>query len=126
MTTEEQDLKIPVSIKISFIIITMLFFVTLLAFSWVVADVRRISNDNIQLLAKNEILAKENKARITEIQNNRVEGCKNIYAGIRKVFKPFFPPAPRTRKQQADLDKFNNTIIALQEECASLVQSSGH
>lgn len=88
---------------IIFGVMTLIFVGTSIGFSIVVLNVRN--------------LGKENKHRIFEIQDSRVESCKGTYRGIREVFKPFFPAAPRTKEQQADLDKFNRTIAHLQKGC---------
>lgn len=88
---------------ITIIIISIIFFVILVAFSW--------------LVIKSQNLADENKNRITDIQHSRIESCKQNYEGIKEVFKPFFPPPPRTQEQQDNLDKFNATILRLKNNC---------
>lgn len=92
----------------AFIIMTLLFLGTLAGFAWVVTNVGD--------------LAKENDNRITDIQTSRLESCISTYEGIREVFKPFFPPPPRTKQQQADLDKFNKTINDLKLKCRKQVK----
>lgn len=59
----------------------------------------------------------ENQQRIADIQKSRVASCEQTYEGIRQVFKPFFPPPPRSAAQQADLDKFNRTIAKRKAQC---------
>jgi hypothetical protein len=118
---EERELQIPVPVKIAFIIITILFFATLLGFSFVIHDLRVVSSKNLELSAKNEILNQENKKRINDIQNSRVETCESVYDGIYKVFIPFFPAPPRTKRQLDILEKFNSTINRLKLKCTHLV-----
>jgi hypothetical protein len=64
-----RELQIPLPIKVAFVLITMLFFATLLGFSFVIHDIRNVSNKNLELSAKNEILNQENKKRINDIQH---------------------------------------------------------
>jgi hypothetical protein len=121
MEEEKRELQIPVPVKIAFVIITILFFATLLGFSFVIHDLRNVSSENLQLSAKNEILNRENKKRINEIQNSRIETCDSVYTGIYQVFAPFFPPPPRTQQQLQTLEKFNSTIARLKLKCTKLV-----
>lgn len=106
------------AIKVAFIIVTALFFIVLIAFSWVVNDIRVLSDRQTSLLDQNTQLVAENAKRIDEIQNSRLESCKRTYEGIREVFRPFNPPKPRTTQQQSDLDKFNGTIDGLMAGCS--------
>ena len=84
-------------IKVAFIAVTLLFFLTLAGFAWVIND----------------------------IQNSRESSCRQTYNGIREVFRPFFPEPPRTKEQQADLDKFNNTIDRLMSGCSKQINGKG-
>lgn len=106
--------SISTPIKVVFIIMILIFFLTLAGFSWVVSDVREISRKNAEL-------AMMNLGLIEDIQKSRLETCEKTYTSIRKVFKPFFPPPPRTSKQQEDLDKFNFTINTLKQECPMII-----
>jgi hypothetical protein len=81
------------SIRNAFIIITAVFFLTLLGFAWV----------------------------IIQLQESRESSCKTTYNGIHDVFLPFFPPQPRTTKQQEDIDKFEAKIVELRTECEEQV-----
>lgn len=99
-----------VVVKRWFIVITVLFFLILLGFSWTVHDIRAVSK-------KTAILSVENTNRINEIQDSRVSSCKTTYRGIRKVFSPFFPPSPRTEQQQHDVNQFNRIIHDLVDGC---------
>lgn len=112
-------------IKVSFIVLTLLFFLTLGGFAWVITDIRDLSNDTATLSKKTAALSKatahlalENSRRISEIQASRVESCKKTYGRVGEIFKPFFPPKPRTKEQQAQIDKFQNTINSLQRHCS--------
>lgn len=111
MMSVEKDKLIPGrKIQLVFGIMVALVIVLLAGVAWAVLDIRD--------------LGKENKTRITEIQASRLESCKQTYAGIHKVFLPFFPPKPRTQKQQDDIDKFDLTITTLTEGCEKQVRSS--
>lgn len=119
-------------IKLAFVIVTLIFFATLAGFSWLVHDVNNNSERLTLLVLESETRAKqlenlvtENEARIADIQKTRIESCELTYAGIREVFRPFFPQPPRTPKQQADLDKFNSTIVRLQNGCKKQTSGAG-
>jgi cell division protein FtsL len=112
------------NIKRSFIVLTAIFFVILCGFVWVILDIREISAEthkvaleSKRLSEENRRLALENKKRDAEIQESRVSSCRQTYSSIRKVFRPFFPPPPRTKEQQDRLDKFNDTINKARKGC---------
>lgn len=109
-------------IKAAFAIITLIFFLTLAGFAWLVNDISDNSDQLTVLVAENQKRIAEiqrvNRNRIADIQSTRIESCEKTYAGIKEVFRPFFPQPPRTPEQQANLDKFNETIRILQQGCA--------
>jgi hypothetical protein len=111
MIPEHEDKEGRVVIVVVFLIMTLLFITTLAGFAWVVSDVRDLS--------------RENQHRIEDIQRSRLESCRQTYAGIREVFRPFFPTEPLTKQQQKDLDKFNNQITKLQLQCVKQVKPKG-
>lgn len=104
-------------VKIAFIIVTLIFFLTVCGFAWMVIRVQNLSEDTRDLVQTKAQLITANSNRIKEIQQTRVDNCKANYSGVRKVFRPFFPKKPRTLKQQADLDRFNRTIDGLKKDC---------
>lgn len=117
-------------ISVSFIILTIVFFLILLLFTWILHDVQdnqthieALAKDNASLAKTNRILIRENHARLVEIQDSRVESCKKTYEGISNVFKPFFPPPPQTAEQKAQLEKFNTTVAKLKNGCSKQVNS---
>jgi len=69
------------------------------------------------ILLNERDLGKQNKERIQDIQQSRIDSCVKTYRSIHEVFLPFFPPPPRTKKQQANLDKFNTKITTLMQGC---------
>lgn len=91
-------------IRLSFIILTIIFFLILVGFA---------------------IVAIANQRRVDDIQDARVESCERTYAGVGEVLKPFFPPEPRTDVQQARLDLFLNKIKELQAECPKQTGQEG-
>lgn len=105
-------------IVLAFIILAIIFFSTLIGFAWVIHDVNTNSKQVALLVEDNRKLTKANNDRIADIQQARIESCQTTYAGIKEVFKPFFPPPPRTEEQQKDLNTFNETIRVLQAGCA--------
>lgn len=95
----------------AFALLTLLFFLILFGFAWLVIDVRNLSSDT-----KN--LATENAQRIQDIQISRVQSCKHTYDGVYEVFyKNFVPDDPLTPEQQVRLDKFDKTIDDLKQGC---------
>src|SRR3954469_9456779 len=90
-------------IVIVFVLMTTLFVGILVGFSLIVLNERS--------------LGRENKNRIRDIQKSRIDSCIKTYRSIHEVFEPFFPPPPRTKKQQIMLDKFNTKIITLMQGC---------
>lgn len=97
-------------VKVAFLIITLIFFLTVAGFAWIVTDV---GNNSEQV----RTLIHENNERIEDIQESRTASCRDTYSGIYEVFRPFFPPVPRTPEQDANLEKFNDTIERLREGC---------
>lgn len=86
----------------------------------------RKERENTDKLANNTqnvaALVKQNKERITDIQQSRVESCKSIYESFHAVFDPFFPPPrQRTQKQKDDFKKFNKIIAGRVAKCKQLV-----
>lgn len=110
MTEESKRKSAIFSIKFSFIVITVIFFLTVLGFGFVVKE----SQD---LASKSEILSEENNLRIHDIQESRVYSCEQTYSGIKLVFEPFFPPIPRTPQQKKNIDKFDEIILDLKRRC---------
>jgi hypothetical protein len=89
---------------------TLVFFLISAGFAWIVSDVKDISKDTVHLVA-------ENQKRIAEIEDIQSDVCRTTYEGIRFVFRPFFPPPPRSKEEQAQVDKFNNRIDRLKTRC---------
>ncbi len=104
-------------IKLSFIILTVVFFLVLGGFAWVVHDVKTNSGHIRVLLVQNASLAHENSDRITDIQQSRIESCERTYEGIREVFRPFFPKHPTNQRQIDNVETFNTTINNLKKAC---------
>lgn len=101
----------------AFIALTVIFFSTLSGFSWVIHDINNNSKQLVILVKENQRLSEENTNRIADIQKARIESCETTYGGINEVFKPFFPPPPRTSEQQANFDKFKAIISRLKKGC---------
>jgi hypothetical protein len=97
-------------VSLSFIALTIIFFLVLLGFGIVVHNVQH-NGHSINSLVK------ENSNRIKEIQKSRVDSCEQTYKGIREVFKPFFPKHPKSHREIENLDKFNTTIDNLIKAC---------
>lgn len=103
-------------VKRSFAIVTILFFLTLVGFSWLLVDVRDLSQKNERLTKATAHLTIENTKRIDEIQNSRVSSCKKTYEGIQDVFRTFFPKK-LTDAQKKILAKFDRDISRLVRGC---------
>lgn len=78
---------------------------------------RTLAQQSRTLADQNHALIVANQRRDAERQASRVASCRQTYEGIRQVFQPFFPPAPRTASQQHDIDKFNQTIDTRKARC---------
>lgn len=106
------------TIKRAFFVITLIFFLILAGFAWVVHDIRELSRQT-------KVLVLENQKRISEIQDSRVDSCKSSYDGIYDVFVEFFPEHPRSKKEQESVDKFTNKIKVLRDNCAKQTSIEG-
>lgn len=80
-------------IRHAFIVLTLVFFGILGGFAYIIAD----------------------------IQRSRESSCEQTYISIREVFTPFFPPEPRSKRQQERVDQFNSTIDELRKGCGDQV-----
>lgn len=119
--TEETD-KAVNRITATFVIMVVIVVAVLSGFGWVVSDVRDLTESNKNLAIANKNLLRENSNRINEIQTNRLAACIGTYEGIKQVFQPFFPPPPRSKIQQAQLDKFNKIVNRLKKGCKKKIQ----
>jgi hypothetical protein len=105
-------------IKLSFAALTILFFLVLGGFSWLLNDIRDLSEDTAGLTKKTAVLNLANRHRINEIQESRVSSCKRTYSGIRDVLRAFFPVAKkRTHVERTAISKLNRTIFVLRRSC---------
>lgn len=95
--TPEQAKRKRRAILIAFGVITVCFFATLLGFMF---------------------LLRQNRNRISDIQQSRVFSCQQTYRGVEEVFRPFFPSKEAaTREQLNDLEKFHQQVLKLVAGC---------
>lgn len=86
-------------------------------FAWLVLVIAVIIG-----FAKLSTLASENRNRIADIQESRIETCHSIYQSFHVIFDPLTPPpGKRTRKQQRNIERFNKLIDKKTRECRALV-----
>ena len=104
------------TIKRAFIALTVLFFLVLTGFAWLLVDVRSLSQKNADLTRTTALLTLENTKRINEIQDSRTQSCRDTYSSFDKVFEPFFPPV-RTKKERAMIAKFEKLVKTLKKSC---------
>jgi hypothetical protein len=123
-TIEKRQEKHAKKIKTSFVLLTLLFFLVLGGFAWMLVDIRDVSTrtatlslQTAKLTAKTAHLTRENTKRIAEIQASRNYSCRQTYRGVRQVFRPFFVGAP-----EAQIKKFNRTIDTLIAGCQTQVK----
>lgn len=111
--TEEKPLDIvnPNLIRISFILLTIVFCLTLIGFLWLVRETHDLGQQNRALILENQRQDKE------DIENS-ILLCKRNIEGVRQIFLPFYPVPPRTEEQQASVDKFNNRVDTLKKNCS--------
>lgn len=105
------------TIKRSFIALTLIFLLILIGFAWIVNDVNNIARESKKISKQSNLLVKENKKRITEIQDSRVASCKRTYDAIEDVFSPFFPKPPRLQEQEENIRKFRHLIDQYRKGC---------
>jgi hypothetical protein len=123
-TVEKRQERHAKKIKLSFVLLTLLFLLVLGGFAWLLIDIRDVSNRTAKVSAQTAILSKatahltlENTKRIGDIQESRNYSCKQTYKGVRQVFRPFF-----TRSSKAIVQKFNRTIDTLVAGCQTQVK----
>lgn len=109
----------------SFVVLTVLFFLTLLGFAWVLTDVRDLSQKTANLSKATAHLSVENSKRINEIQTSRTSSCKKTYRGILDVIRPFFPKKGATKEQKATRAKFQRIINRLVKGCEKQTRPIG-
>lgn len=83
-------------IKRSFIALSTIFFVIAIGFSFGF---------------------RANSDRIQDIQESRVDACKQTYSGMREVFQPLFTDPPQTPRRIRRTKLFNESIDRLIENC---------
>lgn len=97
-------------IKLSFILITGLFFAILYVYSI-------IYHNGQQDRARDRALIAANSQRIADIQASRTMSCQRTYSGIKEVFAPFIPKHPATEEQAENIRIFNENISKLIAGC---------
>lgn len=97
-------------IPIAFIIITLIFFITLVVFAKIVNDVKTIASENRALLVIG------NK-HISEIKELELKECESRTNRVFESIKPFIPTHPQTKKQIKEIDTFNSAVIKFTNEC---------
>jgi hypothetical protein len=65
-----------------------------------------------------------NGNRVSDIQTNRLSSCIRTYDSFDQVFRPLFPPNPRTPVERRQLHKFEATINRLKRSCREQVSTS--
>ena len=86
-------------VVIAFGLITLLFFVIILGFSFSVADHR------------------ENENRIREIQASRTESCIATYSAIGEAFRPLIPNFPENNGSRARITFFYEELERFKRGC---------
>lgn len=84
----------------SFVLLTILFVLTLSLFSWLLIDVRSLSHRTAHISKATAHLSTENSKRISEIQESRTLSCQATYRSYSKVLSLFFPKKTRTKRQK--------------------------
>lgn len=125
MSEIENKKKVKAShIKTSFVALTILFFLTLTGFGWVLNDLseqskktKKLADTTATLSKRTAHLTKENSKRISEIQASRISSCKTTYLSYPLVFKPFLPKKPYTPQDKILLKKFRSRVAYLVHRC---------
>lgn len=117
--TYEDDKKAKMrvrTIKRAFLGLTVLFFLVLTGFAWLLVDVRDLSHKNAALTRTTALLTLENTKRINEIQDSRTSSCRQTYLSFIRVFNPFFSHNPSS-EQRAQIVRFRKLIHQLANGC---------
>jgi len=115
--SKEEYRRTLTSIKVAFVMLTILFFAILISFMILLVNVRNLSHKAVKLTLQNNYLVHQNSLRIKEDQTTRIKSCEKGYTGIGEVFEIFFPKKP-TEQQKENFKKFNNRIEQLKRNCS--------
>lgn len=109
-------------IKMSFVLLTILFVLTLGSFAWLLNDVRNLSHKSAKLSKATAHLSIENTKRINEIQASRTLSCQATYRSYSKVFNQLFPEKSRTETQKTFFMRLHQVQRILIEGCKKQTQ----
>jgi hypothetical protein len=114
--SKEEYRKTMTSVKVAFVLLTILFFAILVSFMVLLVQVRHVSHRAVQIAQDNATLLAENQQRIADDRKNKITQCKKVYSGVKDVFEIFFPKHANSR-DKANIKKFNRRIDVLQTTC---------
>jgi hypothetical protein len=115
VSKKEYD-KTMTSVKVAFVLLTLLFFAILISFMVLLVQVRHVSHNAVHISRNNSILLSENRKRIINDQRNKIVQCKHVYSGVKEVFEIFFPKNAKGRERK-NIEKFNDRINELKASC---------
>lgn len=118
MTTKEmsQNSKY-LTIRVAFLLLTLVFVLSLLCFLWLFKSTHDLAEDTASLGRANHDLLIKSQKRDKQYREDSVVLCRKNIEGVRQVFKPFFPPKPLTLEQKAAITKFNRRVNLLKNGC---------
>ena len=114
--TKDEYRKTMTSVKVAFVMLTILFFGILISFMVLLIQVRHVSHRAVEISHNNAMLVNENQQRLVNDRRNKIAQCKKVYTGVKDVFEIFFSNKA-TGKKKANIKKFNNRINELQKTC---------
>lgn len=107
-----------ITIRVAFLLLTLIFVLSLIGFLWLLKSTHDLAEDNAALGKVNSVLILESAKREKEDRENAINSCRRNIEGIRLVFKPLFPSPPQTLEQRVIIGKFNSRINFLKNRCS--------
>ena len=118
MTKEQRDEVGANTIRIAFILLTIVFVLSLFAFIFLLNRTQDLAQSTAQLGKINNSLITANTIRDRQDKENSIRRCRRNLEGVRLIFKPFFPKPPLTNEQTYRINLFNSRVNELKRGCS--------
>lgn len=122
MTTEGTTEKLIkehkyMNIRMSFILLTLVFCLTLVGFVWLLKETHDLAEETARLGVANRTLILENERQDKTDITNAIYLCRQNLEGVRRIFIPFFPKGKLTAQENDRISQFNRRINKLKDGC---------
>jgi hypothetical protein len=107
-----------ITIRVAFLLLTLVFVLSLIGFLWLLKSTHDLAEDTAKLGRVNRVLIFRSAEREKKDKENSITSCKRNIEGIRLVFRPFFPSPPLTLEERKIIRKFNSRINFLKNHCS--------